>query len=322
MDAPARAFWIEAEGRVALRPAVVRPGPDDVVVATRFSGISRGTEALVFHGRVPPSERERMRAPLQVGDFPFPVKYGYAAVGEVVSGPSGLVGQTVFLLHPHQDRFAAPGAMAVPLPDGVPAGRAVLGANMETALNIVWDAGILPGDRVAVVGAGVVGGLAGWLAARVPATDVTLVDVNPGRAALAARLGCRFALPGAAPAERDVVIHASATAAGLSTALALAGMEATVVEASWYGDRPVAVGLGGSFHSRRLRLLSSQVGGLPAGRRARWTHRRRLETALGLLADPALDALVSGESSFSDLPARYAAILADGDTLCHRVRYD
>lgn len=322
MSAGARAFWIEGEGVVALRPAEVAPGPEDVVVATRFSGISRGTESLVLQGRVPEEEHARMRAPLQEGEFPFPVKYGYAAVGDVMAGPPGLVGRTVFVLHPHQDRFAAPGAMAVPLPAGVPAARAVLAANMETALNIVWDAGVLPGDRVAVVGAGVVGSLAAWLVARVPATEVTLVDINPGRAALADRLGCGFALPEAAGGERDVVIHASASEAGLATALRLAGAEATVVEASWYGDRLVAVGLGGAFHSRRLRLLSSQVGGLPAERRARWTHRRRLETALGLLSDPVLDALVSGETAFADLPARYAAILADVDTLCHRVRYD
>jgi threonine dehydrogenase-like Zn-dependent dehydrogenase len=293
-----------------------------VVVETRFSGISRGTEALVFRGGVPRAERLRMRAPLQAGEFPFPVKYGYAAVGRVAEGPEELVGRDVFVLHPHQDRFAAPARMAVPLPPRVPAGRAVLAANMETALNIVWDAGALPCDRVVVVGAGVVGLLVGWLCARLPGAEVTLVDVNPERARLADTLGCGFAAPDDAPGDCDLVIHASATGDGLATALAAAGLEATVVEASWYGDRPPTVGLGGAFHSRRLRLLSSQVGLVPTGRRARWTERRRLEAALGLLADPAFDRLISGETGFAELPQRYGDILADPGTLCHQVRYD
>ncbi len=231
------------------------------------------------------------------------------------------IGRDVFVLHPHQDRFAAPASMAVPLPAGVPAGRAVLGANMETALTVVWDAGALPCDRIAVVGAGVVGALAGWLCAQVPGAEVTLIDVNPERAVLAAALGCRFAAPEAAPTDCDVVIHASASEAGLATALRAAGVEATVIEASWYGDRPVALSLGGAFHSRRLRLVASQVGMVPAARRARWSNRRRLEAALALLADPALDALISGESRFEDLPAEYGSILAGPGTLCHRVAY-
>jgi threonine dehydrogenase-like Zn-dependent dehydrogenase len=317
----ARALWIAAAGTAELREEEVAARPGEVVVEARFSGISRGTEGLVWRGGVPKAERGRMRAPLQGGGFPFPVKYGYAAVGRVVEGSTELVGREVFVLHPHQDRFAAPAEMAVPLPRGVPPGRAVLGANMETALNVVWDAGALPADRIAVVGAGVVGALVGWLCARLPGAEVTLVDVNPDRAAVAAALGCGFALPDAAPADCDLVVHASATGAGLATALGAAGLEATVVEASWYGDRPPTVGLGGAFHSRRLRLVSSQVGLVPTGRRARWTNRRRLEAALGLLADPALDVLIDGETAFEDLPARYGAILDRPGTLCHRVYY-
>lgn len=317
----ARALWVEAPGVAVLREEAVAAGPGEVLVEARFSGISRGTEALVFRGGVPKAERARMRAPLQAGAFPFPVKYGYAAVGTVREGPVALVGREVFVLHPHQDRFAAPVEMVVPLPPGVPAGRAVLAANMETALNVVWDAGALPGDRIAVVGAGVVGALAAWICARLPGSEVTLVDVNPARASLAASLGCGFAGPEAAPVDCDLVIHASASGEGLATALAAAGLEATVVEASWYGDRPPTVGLGGAFHSRRLKLVSSQVGLVPIGRRARWSNRRRLEVALGLLAEPALDVLISGETAFRDLPMRYAGILERPDTLCHRVHY-
>jgi len=318
----ARALWITGPGRVALldEPEPVA-GNSAVVVETLYSGISRGTERTILRGGVPASEHQRMRCPMQAGDFPWPVKYGYAAVGRVHDGPEALTGRTVFVLHPHQTRFQAPAAMCLPLPGTVPPERAILAANMETALNIVWDAAIGPGDRAAVIGAGVVGALVGRLAARVPGTEVTLVDVNPARASVATVLGCAFAPPEEAPRECDVVIHTSASAAGLETALGLAGREATVVEASWHGDRAVGVTLGGAFHSQRLRIVSSQVGGLPPSRAPRWSHRRRLATALNLLADPALDALISGETAFEDLAEHYGAILDDPATLCHRVRY-
>lgn len=318
-----RALWITEAGRAEILSASCEDHPDHCVVETLFSGISRGTERLVFQGRVPRSEHETMRAPFQEGAFTFPVKYGYSSVGRVMSGAQA--GQVVFCLYPHQERFACPLAAAVSVPHAVPPGRAVLAANMETALNIIWDAGVMPGDRVAVVGTGTVGALTGYLAARMPGTQVCLVDIDPARAGLAESLGCRFALPPHAQetlgGEADVAIHSSATDAGLASALALAGCEAVVVEASWYGTGQTAIGLGGAFHQRRLRLVASQVGRIPANHAARWTYRRRLEAALGLLTDPALDALISGESRFEDLPRDYAAILDAPGTLCHRVRY-
>lgn len=322
MSQRARALWIEAAGRVALREQTL-PAPADgaVRVRTRYGGISRGTEALVLAGGVPASEHARMRAPFQDGDFPFPVKYGYACVGEVEQGPRALLGRAVFCLHPHQDRFVVPAAAVAALPAGLPAARAVLAANMETALNVVWDAQVAPGDRVAVIGAGVVGGLVAYLAARVPGTEVALVDVDAGRAALAAALGVGFAAPRAAPCDCDVVVHASASEAGLATALDCAGFEARVVEASWYGARTPSVPLGGAFHSRRLQLLSSQVGHVPPARRARWPYARRMACALDLLGDARLDHLISGESDFAALPEAYPALLAARDTLCHRIVY-
>lgn len=263
-----------------------------------------------------------MRAPLQAGSFGFPVKYGYAAVGRIVAGAPGRLGEVVFALAPHQSHFACPAAMVHPLPAGLPPGRAVLAANMETALNVVWDSGAGPGDRVVVVGAGVVGALAAALCARMPGAEVTLVDIAPARAGLAAALGCGFAAPeGLPPGGADVVIHASASAAGLATALAAAGPEAAVVEASWYGAAEVPAPLGAAFHSQRLRLIGSQVGRLPPARAPRWSHARRMAKALELLCDPAFDALMSGETPLADLPAAYGAILADPGTLCHRVRY-
>ena len=313
----ALALWCVAPDRAEIRPGHV--AADGVAVEALFSGISRGTERLVAAGRVPASEHERMRGPGMEGAFPFPVKYGYCSVGRVTEG--ALTGRCVFALFPHQTTYRLPESALSPLPEALPPERAILAANMETALNVLWDSGAGAGDRIAVIGGGVVGALVASLAARLPGADVTLVDINPGRAVLARALGIGFAQPDAAPQECDVVIHTSATQAGLALSLSLAGQEATVVEASWHGDAPVQVPLGGAFHSRRLRLVSSQVGHLPAARLPRWSYARRMGKALELLCDPRLDALISGESAFSDLPADYARILSAPDTLCHRIRY-
>jgi threonine dehydrogenase-like Zn-dependent dehydrogenase len=253
-----------------------------------------------------------MRCPLQTGDFPFPVKYGYQAVGTVETGPPDLTGRLVFVLHPHQDRFVCPASMAVPVPDVVPARRATLAANMETALNGVWDSGAGLADRIVVVGGGVVGLLVAHLCARLPGAHVTLVEPDAGRRTVAASLGLTAVTPDLCPTGADVVFHASASGAGLSTALQAAGKEATVVELSWYGEGTVAAPLGGAFHSQRLKLVSSQVGEVSPSRRPRWTYRRRIEAALGLLADPALDALITEEIAFAEAPARLPGVFAPG----------
>ena len=323
MFTTARAFWVLRPGVGALQDeTLATPGSDEVLVRTRFSGISRGTETLVFTGQVPPAEYQRMRAPFQQGDFPGPVKYGYIAVGDVEVGPAPLMGRPVFVLHPHQTRFVVPASSVTVIPDAVPPARAVLTANMETALNVVWDAGPRPGDRVAVVGAGVVGCLVALLIGRIPGCTVELIDPLPSRAAVARALGVQSATPEAATPEADLVIHASGSPAGLTRALQLAGLEATVVEASWYGTRRVEVPLGEAFHSRRLRLVSSQVGMIAPAQRTRWTYARRLSLALGLLADATLDVLISGESPFDALPDTLVTLSAAPGALCHRVRYD
>jgi threonine dehydrogenase-like Zn-dependent dehydrogenase len=320
----ALAFWISAPGRGEIRrEPLPAPGEGDALVRTLYSGISRGTETLVFRGEVPPSEHVRMRAPFQMGDFPAPVKYGYVSVGSVERGPTDLAGKRVFCLHPHQTRYVVPAAAVVPLPADVPPQRAVLAANMETALNGLWDAAPRIGDRIAVVGGGTLGCLAAWLASRVPGCDVQLVDINPRRAATARALGVAFAAPEGARGGNDLVIHASGAPAGAATALALAGFEATVVELSWFGAATVPLPLGEGFHANRLTLRSSQVGHVATVQRARWTHRRRLELALELLADPALDVLITGEDRFADLPGVMARLAtAPGDALCHRIAYD
>jgi threonine dehydrogenase-like Zn-dependent dehydrogenase len=318
----ATSFWVEGPRRGALRTAPLpEPGLGEVRVAARVSGISRGTELLVFRHGVPESQHEAMRAPFMEGAFPAPVKYGYASVGVIDAGPAGRVGQAVFCLHPHQDRYVVPASAVRPLPDGLPFERAVLAANVETALNATWDAGVGPGDRVTVIGGGVVGLSIARLCARMPGTEVEVVDVEPTRAEIASALGARFASPEDAEGERDVVIHASASEAGLRGALELAAVEATVLEVSWFGDREVRLPLGEAFHSRRLVLRSSQVGRVPAARAARWTHARRLEAALRILAeDASFDALLDGESAFAALPETMAA-LEGRPSLCHVVRY-
>lgn len=317
------ALWYVGPGRAELRAEeIAAPNPDEVRVRARFGAISRGTERLVQAGRVPASEYDRMRAPFMGGAFPFPVKYGYATVGEVEAGPAELQGRAVFSLHPHQSLFTVPIEAVFAIPESVPPRRAVLAPNMETALNAVWDGGPGPADRIAIVGGGLVGLLVAYLCARLPGADVTVVDVAPGRGGVAQAVGARFALPSAAPADCDLVFHASGSAAGLATALRIAGDEASVVELSWYGGGDIAAPLGEAFHSRRLRLISSQVGKVAPSHRARWTHGRRLAAALALLKDPALDALLAPAMAFDHLPAKLPSVFgADSGVICQVICY-
>lgn len=322
-DMAGRALWYIAAGQAELRDELLGlPVPGTVRVRASHGAISRGTEALVANGRVPRSEFQRMRAPFMAGMFPFPVKYGYSTVGVVEAGSTDLRGRTVFTLHPHQTLFDVPEAAAIPVPSNVPARRAVLAANMETALNAVWDAGPEPLGKAAVVGAGVVGSLTGLLLRHLSSAHVTLVDINPARATIASAFGLDFATPEQAPAECELVVHASASNAGLATALSLARDEGTILELSWYGNVDVSVPLGGAFHSRRLRLVASQVGMIAPSHRQTWTHRRRLEKALSLLADDRLDLLLEAPIAFADLPARLPGILAPtSGILCQPIDY-
>ncbi|MCY4600674.1 MAG: zinc-binding alcohol dehydrogenase [Acidobacteria bacterium] len=323
----ARQFRIQSPGLAEIVQVDLPPGQaGEVLVRARYSGISRGTEALVFKGAVPPSQYQAMRAPFQQGDYPGPVTCGYSSVGEVVESGAGaepgLAGRTVFCLHPHQDLYRVPAAAVTPLPEGVPAARAVLGANMETAVNVCWDARPAPGDRIVVIGAGVVGLLAAWLCRQVPAAAVTVVDVNPAREAAARALGLPFAVQPPSGGDADLVIHSSGHPDGLRAALASAGVEGTIVDASWYGARPVPLPLGEAVHARRLTIRSSQVGRIPPSRAPRWSHARRLALALELLRAAALDTLISGESEFAELPDVLARLSRDPRAaLCHRIKY-
>jgi threonine dehydrogenase-like Zn-dependent dehydrogenase len=319
----ARAFWLQAPGSGEIRSVgLPDPGPDDVVVRTVRSAISRGTETLVFRGAVPPGQRAEMRAPFQEGEFPGPVKYGYLNVGAVEEGPADLRGRTVFCLYPHQTAYVVPAGAVAVVPEGVPTERAVLAGTVETAVNALWDLAPLVGDRIAVVGAGMVGCCVARLLQAFPAVEVTLVDVDPGRAHIAAALGAGFALPDDAEGGRDFVVHTSATSAGLQRSLDLLAPEGTVVDLSWYGDTEVRLSLGGAFHAGRLAIRSSQVGSLSPARASRRTAADRLALALELLRDPAFDVLLTGESQFDELPDVMAR-LADGSlpALCHSITY-
>jgi NADPH:quinone reductase-like Zn-dependent oxidoreductase len=317
------AFWLVEPGRGEIRPVSLRdPGDGEVRVRAVRSAVSRGTESLVFAGRVPTTEYDRMRAPFQEGDFPAPVKYGYLSVGVVEHGPADLAGRTVFCLYPHQTAYVVPADAVVPVPDGVPAERAVLAGTVETAVNALWDAAPLVGDRIAVVGAGMVGCCVARLLVGIPGARVTLVDVDPERAKVAAGLGVDFAAPDDALDGCDLVVHTSATEAGLRRSLELLGAEGTVLDLSWYGDRLVTLPLGEAFHSSRLTLRASQVGSVAGARRGTRTHRDRLSLALELLRDPAFDVLLTGSSRFRDLPEVMPAVV-DGSLpgVCHSISY-
>jgi threonine dehydrogenase-like Zn-dependent dehydrogenase len=323
VSSDAHAFWLREPGVGEIRPAPLRePGPGDVLVRTLRSGVSRGTETLVFRGGVPVSQYAAMRAPFQDGDFPGPVKYGYLSVGVVEQGPPELRGRTVFCLYPHQTAYVVPAQAVVVVPDDVPPARAVLAGTVETAVNALWDGGPLLGDRITVVGAGMVGCSVARLLTRIPGVQVTLVDIDAARADVAAALGVGFALPADAGDGRDLVVHTSATSAGLQQSLDLLAPEGTVIDLSWYGDAEIRLSLGGAFHSGRLGIRASQVGVVAAARRGRRTAAERLALALDLLRDPAFDALITGVSRFDELPDVMAR-LAGGSlpALCHTLSY-
>ena len=324
VQADAHAFWLRAPGRGEIRPVTLsEPRQDEVMVRTLRSGVSRGTETLVFRGGVPPDQYAAMRAPFQEGDFPGPVKYGYLNVGVVEAGPAELCGRTVFSLYPHQTAYVVPAGAVTVVPEDVPPARAVLAGTVETAVNALWDRAPLIGDRITVVGAGMVGCCVARLLRRFPAVQVTLVDVDPGRADVAAALGVDFALPADAADGRDLVVHASATSAGLQRSLDLLAPEGTVIDLSWYGDVDVRLSLGGSFHSGRLAIRASQVGTLSPTRGGRRTTADRLALALDLLRDRAFDALVTGQSRFRELPDVMAQLAAGSlPALCHTITYD
>jgi len=320
----ATAYWTVAPGRGELREQPLKPpGPGEAVVRAVHSGVSRGTELLVHRGGVPPAVAATMRAPFQEGDLPGAVKYGYLSVGVVEQAEDAeLLGRTVFCLYPHQDRYVVPVSALTVVPDGVPAHRAVLAGTVETAVNAIWDATPRLGDRIAVIGAGMVGSSVAALLRTFPLQRLELVDVDESRRPIAERLGVPLVTPAEAAGECDVVVHCSASGAGLRRGLELLGDEGELIELSWYGDRPVTVDLGAEFHARRLNIRASQVGAVSASRRARRSYADRLGLALDLLQDPVFDVLISSHGEFADLPETMHRLAAgELGALCHVVDY-
>ena len=322
MGETAQALIYAAPGQARID--TVDLAPDGVRVETAFSALSRGTERLVFNGLVPVTEHERMRAPLQVGNFPFPVRYGYACVGTVNDPDSALHKKTVFSLHPHQTVFRAPEPMVLPIPETVPAQRAVLAANMETALNAIWDSRIRPGARCLVVGAG----LLGWLITSLLtlrkdiSVDITDIRENPG--VKADDFSVSLMTPDQVERQAyDLAFHTSASDGGLQTAVDALDFEGQVIELSWFGDRQTKVSLGGNFHANRLTIQCSQVGHVANARRNAMTHGDRLAAALKALSDPRLDLLITEDIRFVDLPTELPRLLGDGAPgIATRIVYD
>jgi len=319
-----RAYWATAPYAGEIRETALAPSEEDgLIVKALYSGISRGTEALVAAGRVPRSQHGAMRCPFQEGDFPFPVKYGYSSVGEVVDGPDSWLGVKVFCLYPHQTLYRVSADDVQLLPEELPPQRAVLGALMETALNGVWDSEAKAGDRVIVLGAGVLGLLTAWLLNALPGSEVMLVDIEPERRGITEKLGLAFALPEEIVQPADVILDCTGSPDALGRALAWTVLESRIVEMSWFGDRPVTLPLGEDFHSKRLTIRSSQVGSVAASQRPRWTRKRRLAKALELLQAEILDALIEAEVAFDDLPEVLPRLARQVEpALCLRVRYD
>ena len=318
----ATGLWLVDKRKYEILPV---PLPDwdkksQILLKMMVSGVSRGTERLVFNAQVPHSEYHRMRAPRQQGNFPWPVLYGYCAVAEIMDGPPELIGRKAFCLHPHQDYFTAPQDSLTFLPETLPSRRAVLLANMETALNGIWDSGASAGDHITIIGAGVVGLLIGFLASQIPATTVTLIDTQD-RSELAKIFGCHFETNPQKGLNADVVFHCSASESGLQTALACSTMESAIVEMSWYGTKNLSLNLGADFHSKRLRLIGSQVGQIPATHKARWTYQRRMDRALALLDDPRLDELLTHDLPFKDAPQALPPLLDNPAALAISLTY-
>lgn len=315
----ARAYWITGprQGTI-LTEELNSPGSGQALVRTLYSGVSRGTELLVHRHEVPSEVAEQMRAPHQEGLLPDPVKYGYLNVGVVEQGPEHLTGRRVFCLFPHQDRYVVDASDLRLIPDDVPSPRAVLAGTIETAVNAIWDSGITIGDRVSVVGGGMVGLSLALLLRRFPLARLEVVDVDPTRTLP----GVELRSPGKASTDADVVFHTSATADGLATGLSLLGDEGTLIELSWYGTQTPGVPLGGSFHARRLNIKASQVSRISPARAARRGFGDRMSIALDALRDDAFDALLSPPVDFDELPAAFAELDAGGGSpLCTLVTY-
>lgn len=319
---PATALWFPRARTVELRREVLpAPGPGEVRVRALASGLSHGTEMLVYRGEVPAGtglDLSTLR-----GSFAFPISYGYASVGRVVSAAEDVdaprPGDLVFVHHPHQTGYVVPASLPVILPADLPPELGVFLANVETAINVMLDAHPRLGERVVIFGQGVVGLLLTQLARRTGVERIVTVDPIPLRRELSLRVGADVSLaPGDSVAAKlrdltggvgaDLAVEASGNPAALAAALNCVAAEGTVVVSSWYGTKEVTLPLGEAFHRGRIRLVSSQVGSIDPALTARWNHRRRLDLARDLLPTLLLAPLITHRVPFVDAAEAYALV--------------
>lgn len=314
--------WFSSAREVDVRPETMPDvGPREVRVVATASAVSHGTEMLVFRGQIP--EGLELDLPTLRGSFDFPIKYGYASAGRVVEAGADVrrlkPGDPVFVHHPHQSTYVVPEAMPVRLPDGLDPTLGVFLANVETAANVVIDAAPRLGERVAVFGQGVIGLLITQLLRRTGPGQIIVVEPVARRRELARQVGADVALDANADvvsaireltdgAGVDLVIEASGSVGALDRALETLAFGGTCVVCSWYGTKPVQLRLGGPFHHRRLRIVSSQVSTIDAALQPRWTQQRRLALARDLLADLELGALISHRIPVEQAAEAYALV--------------
>lgn len=332
--------WFAAERRIELRPEEVpAPREGEITVRTALSLISAGTEMLVYRGQCTGPEDLVLERPGRAGTYPFPVKYAYQLVGTVVeAGPgSGFApGARVFVQHPHQDIFTIPvsgglkGAVmplesVFPVPDDLPLERAVLAHLFAVSLSALLDSPVRVGECVAVSGLGVVGIFIAHLA-RLTATRLVLIEPNPWRRAFAGFLGADAVVaPEEAPPAikeitggRGVDLHFEASGAPAALRASLSGLakEGTVVVASNYGNRPVQLFLSPEFHNKRLKIISSQAGGIAAELLPRWDRRRRMGVAMDQLRRYDFAHMITHRFPLAEAAAAYETLdRPDGETL-------
>lgn len=277
------------------------------LIKTLFTAISPGTEYLVYSGGVPKKLYVEMRCPYMGGDFSFPIKYGYSLVGQVLDGPTSLKGKLIHTLHPHQDYARISAEDVYVIPDGISPQRATLASNMETALNAIWDSGVNIGDKVLIVGFGIIGSLIARILSFIPQVEVDVLDVQPAKITLIEQLG--FSIYKEEKEKKyDLAFHTSGSGPGLQTSINNVGLEGKIIETSWYGDKEVNLCLGETFHSQRKLIISSQVSHLPACKSARWDYKRRKEVVFQLLLHPEFDAHITHTIAFHNLPKLFQSL--------------
>jgi len=306
-----RSLWHLSDSQSVIKENTAQnPSPSFLKIQSHFSLISTGTERLVACGEVPGSVHDDMKVPYMEGAFPFPIKYGYSLVGKVITEGHSMTGKLVHAMHPHQDFCLINESDLFEIHSNIPAQRATLASNLETALTAVWDAQVNIGDRVLIVGFGLIGSLIARLLSFIPAIYFQIIEIDKERIQHAEKLGFPVSAILRKHSKFDIAFHTSATAEGLQTCIDGVGLEGKIIELSWYGKKPVKINMGGSFHSQRKQIISSQVGKLPSKYNARWDMKRRKKVVFELLENALFDQQITHFIKFVDTPTFFADLRA------------